>query len=80
MSGTSTIALCAVAAMVLFYSLEQSLPLSKLGFAIACAIAASADFATGHWPFGVIALAFGFISARRWNSMRRRRESAARFL
>lgn len=72
MSGTSTVALFALAAMVFFYSLEKSLPLSRLGFAIACAIAGSADFATGHWPFGAVAVAFGFISAQRWNSSRPR--------
>jgi hypothetical protein len=80
MNGTSSIALFALAAMVLFYALEHSFPLSRVGFAIACAVAASADFVTGHWPFGVVALAFGFVSARRWNSLRRSACPAGRLL
>ena len=80
MSGSSTIALIPLTLMVLFYSAERSYPLARLGFAAACLVAALSDFVSGHWPFGVVAVAFGFISARRWNSLRRQRGPTAGLL
>jgi integral membrane sensor domain MASE1 len=80
MSGSSTIALFALMAMVVLYAIEQSVPLARLGFAAACLIAALSDFALGHWPFDVIALGFGLIAVWRWNSLRRRHGPAARLL
>jgi hypothetical protein len=72
MSGSSTIALLALMAMVAFYSMERSIPLARLGFAAACLIAAVSDFALGHWPFGVVALGFCLIAVQKWNSGRHR--------
>jgi integral membrane sensor domain MASE1 len=78
MSGSSTIGLFALMAMVVLYAIESSVPVARLGFAAACLLAALSDFALGRWPFGAIALGFGLVAVRRWNSLRRQRGPAGR--
>jgi membrane protein implicated in regulation of membrane protease activity len=71
MSGSSTVALFALIAMVILYAIEDSAPLATLGFAVACIVAGLSDFVLGNWPFGVVASAFALAAVWRWKSRRR---------
>ena len=46
--------LIAVAAMLIFYTLEDRSPWFVLAFAAACALGSIYGFLQGAWPFGVI--------------------------
>jgi hypothetical protein len=76
MSGSSTVALFALIAMVILYAIEGSVPLATLGFAAACLIASASEFALGQWPFAVVGVGFALVAAQRWNAGRRRSNHA----
>jgi hypothetical protein len=56
----------AVAAMLLFYALEDRSPNYVLGFAAASLAASAYGFLQGAWPFGVVELIWSGVAFRRW--------------
>ncbi len=65
--------LVAVAAMLLFYAVEDRSPVFILAFAAACVMASVYGFLQGAWPFGVVELIWSVVAVRRWRRVRRRR-------
>jgi hypothetical protein len=62
--------LVAVAAMLLFYALEERSPLFLLAFAGACVLASVYGFLQGAWPFGLVELVWSVVALRRWQRVR----------
>jgi hypothetical protein len=58
--------LCAVTAMLVFYTLEDRSPLYSLGFAGACALGSVYGFLQGAWPFGIVEAIWALVAVRRW--------------
>jgi hypothetical protein len=56
----------AVAAMLLFYALEERSPWCVLAFAAACLASSVYGFLQGAWPFGVVELIWSGVALRRW--------------
>jgi hypothetical protein len=56
----------AVAAMLLFYTLEERSPAFVLAFAGACLASSVYGFLQGAWPFGVVELVWSGVALRRW--------------
>ena len=56
----------AVAAMLLFYALEERSPWFVLTFAAACLASSVYGFLQGAWPFGVVELIWSGVALRRW--------------
>ena len=56
----------AVAAMLLFYALEERSPWFVLAFAAACLASSVYGFLQGAWPFGVVELIWSGVALRRW--------------
>ena len=61
-----------VAAMLIFYALEERSPWFVLAFAAACLASSVYGFLQGAWPFGVVELIWSGVALRRW----RRRHGA----
>ena len=61
----------AVAAMLLFYALEERSPWFVLAFAAACLASSVYGFLQGAWPFGVVELIWSGVALRRWWGRRR---------
>ena len=61
----------AVAAMLLFYALEERSPWYVLAFAAACLASSVYGFLQGAWPFGVVELIWSGVALRRWWARRR---------
>jgi hypothetical protein len=55
-----------VAAMLLFYALEERSPWFVLAFAGACLASSVYGFLQGAWPFGVVELIWSGVALRRW--------------
>jgi membrane protein implicated in regulation of membrane protease activity len=64
--------LVAVAAMLLFYALEDRSSHFLLAFAGACVLASVYGFLQGAWPFGLVELVWSVVALRRWQRVRRR--------
>ena len=60
----------AVAAMLLFYALEERSSWYVLAFAAACLASSVYGFMQGAWPFGVVELIWSGVAVRRWWSQR----------
>jgi len=58
--------LFAVAAMVVFYALEDRSPRFILAFAVSCGLASVYGFVQGAWPFGVVEAIWSLLAVRRW--------------
>jgi hypothetical protein len=56
----------AVAAMMVFYALEERSSVFVLAFAAACLAASAYGFMQGAWPFGVVELVWSGVALRRW--------------
>ena len=56
----------AVAAMLLFYALEDRSAWYVLAFAGACLASSVYGFLQGAWPFGVVELLWSTVAFRRW--------------
>ena len=56
----------AVAAMLLFYALEDRSACYVLAFAGACLASSVYGFLQGAWPFGVVELIWSGVALRRW--------------
>jgi hypothetical protein len=59
-----------VAAMLLFYALEERSPWFVLAFAGACLASSGYGFMQGAWPFGVVELIWSGVALRRWSGRR----------
>jgi hypothetical protein len=66
MDGLTLYGALAVAAMLLFYALEDRSPYFVLAFAGACLASAAYGFLQGAWPFGVVELVWATVAAHRW--------------
>jgi hypothetical protein len=71
MDGLTLFGLLAVAAMLVFYALEDSSPWFILAFAGACALASVYGFLQGAWPFGVVEVVWAGVALHRWRSRMR---------
>jgi len=68
MDALTLFGLSAVAAMLIFYALEDHSPWYILAFAGACALASVYGFLQGAWPFGVIEAIWAGIAVWRWRT------------
>jgi hypothetical protein len=66
MSILSLFGLFAVAAMLIFYALEDRNPWYVLAFAGACALGSLYGFLQGAWPFGLIEAIWACVVVYRW--------------
>jgi hypothetical protein len=66
MSALSLFGLAAVAAMLIFYALEDRSPWFILAFAAACALGSIYGFLQGAWPFGLVEAAWAGVAVYRW--------------
>jgi hypothetical protein len=66
MDGLSLFGLFAVAAMLVFYALEQRSRWFILAFAGACALGSVYGFLQGAWPFGLVEAIWCGVAVRRW--------------
>ena len=55
-----------VAAMLLFYALEERSSWFVLAFAGACLASSAYSFMQGAWPFGVVEPIWSGVAVRRW--------------
>lgn len=62
--------LIAVAAMLIFYALEDHSRWFILAFAGACVLASAYGFLQGAWPFGVIEVIWAGVAVHRWRTRR----------
>ena len=67
----------AVAAMLIFYALEDRSPWYVLAFAAACLASSVYGFLQGAWPFGIVELIWSGVAVRRWWARQARRGQAA---
>jgi hypothetical protein len=58
--------LFAVAAMLIFYSLESRSRWFILAFAGSCVLGSIYGFLQGAWPFGVVEAIWSGVALRRW--------------
>jgi catechol 2,3-dioxygenase-like lactoylglutathione lyase family enzyme len=70
MDTLTAFGLFAVAAMLVFYTLENRKPAYVLAFAGACALGSVYGFLQGAWPFGIVEAIWSGVAVRRW-SLRR---------
>ena len=63
----SLFGLVAVAAMLLFYALEDRSPWFILAFAGACVLGSAYGFLQGAWPFGLVEAIWSIVALRRWH-------------
>jgi hypothetical protein len=66
MDALSLFGVAAVAAMLIFYALEDHGPRYILAFAAACGLASLYGFLQGAWPFGVVELIWAAVAVHRW--------------
>jgi hypothetical protein len=71
MDALTLFGLLAVAAMLLFYALEDTSPWFILAFAGACALASVYGFLQGAWPFGVVEAVWAGVALHRWRARMR---------
>lgn len=58
----------AVAAMLIFYTMEDRSAAFILAFAVACVASSAYGFLKGAWPFGIVELAWSGVALKRWRS------------
>lgn len=68
MDGLTLFGLTAVAAMLLFYALEERSHWFVFAFACACVAASVYAFLQGAWPFGVVEGIWALIALARWRT------------
>jgi len=68
MDGLSLFGLGAVAAMLIFYALEDRSRWFILAFAGACAFGSLYGFLQGAWPFGIVKAVWAAVAAHRWST------------
>jgi hypothetical protein len=72
MDALSAFGLFAVAAMLVFYALEQRSSWFILAFAVSCALGSLYGFLQGAWPFGLVEAIWALVALRRWHYARSR--------
>jgi hypothetical protein len=70
MDGLTLFGLLAVAAMLVFYALEDRSPWFILAFAFACALGSIYGFLQGAWPFGLVEAIWALVAVQRWRARR----------
>jgi presenilin-like A22 family membrane protease len=65
-NGLTAFGLFAVAAMVVFYTLEKRSRWFILAFAGACVLGSIYGFLQGAWPFGIVEAIWSLIALNRW--------------
>jgi len=73
--GLSAFGLGSVAAMLVFYALEDRSPAFILAFAAACVAGSAYGFLQGAWPFGVVEAIWALIAVERWRRRTRSKGS-----
>jgi hypothetical protein len=68
MDSLTLFGLFAVAAMLVFYALEDRSSRYILAFSSACALASAYGFLQGAWPFGVIEAIWAGVAVWRWRT------------
>lgn len=71
MDALTLFGLAAVAAMLVFYALEDRSPWWSLAFAGACVLGSVYGFLQGAWPFGLIEAVWALVAASRWRARMR---------
>lgn len=66
MDSLTLFGLFAVAAMLIFYSLESHSRWFILAFAGSCMLGSIYGFLQGAWPFGVVEAIWSGVALRRW--------------
>jgi hypothetical protein len=66
MDALSLFGLAAVAAMLVFYALEDRGPRYILAFGAACLLASLYGFLQGAWPFGLVESIWAGVAVHRW--------------
>jgi hypothetical protein len=66
MNPLTIFGLIAVAAMLVFYSLESRSPWFILAFAGSCLLGSAYGFLQGAWPFGLVEAIWSAVAIRRW--------------
>jgi hypothetical protein len=66
MTPLTLFGLFAVAAMLIFYALEQRSRWFILAFALSCLLGSAYGFLQGAWPFGLVEAIWAAVAARRW--------------
>jgi len=66
MNPLTIFGLFAVAAMLVFYSLENRSPWFILAFAGSCLLGSAYGFLQGAWPFGLVEAIWSAVAIRRW--------------
>jgi hypothetical protein len=66
MDALTVFGVAAVAAMLIFYTLEEQSSWFVLAFAVACAAASIYGFLQGAWPIGVIEAIWSVVAVHRW--------------
>lgn len=66
MDSLSLFGLFAVAAMLIFYALEDRSHWFILAFAAACSLASLYGFLQGAWPFGIVEATWSGVAVYRW--------------
>jgi len=67
MDRLTWLGLFTVAALLVFYTLEDRSPWFILAFSGACALESIYGFLQGTWPFGVIEGIWAAVAVRRWS-------------
>jgi hypothetical protein len=70
LDGLTAFGAAAVAAMLLFYALEDRSAWFVLLFAAACLASSMYGFLQGAWPFGIVELIWSGVAMRRWLARR----------
>jgi hypothetical protein len=66
MDALTLYGVCAVVAMLVFYTLEGRHPGFVLAFAVACLASSVYGFLQGAWPFGIVEAVWTAAAVRRW--------------
>lgn len=66
MNELTLFGLFAVAAMLVFYALEDRSRWFILAFAAACTLGSAYGFLQGAWPFGFVEAVWSVVAVRRW--------------
>jgi hypothetical protein len=66
MDALNLFGLGAVAAMLVFYALEDRSPRYIIAFGAACLLASLYGFLQGAWPFGLVEAIWAGVAVHRW--------------
>ena len=64
----TALGLVAVAAMMVFYALEERNSSFILCFALSCWLGSAYGFLQGAWPFGIAEAFWGLVALKKWRN------------